>query len=125
MEPYVGCLKKYSYHRGLSSSVHPWQLIRNCVLIATPSEGDTLHDPPLGGASVVNEYWAENVLFSMLKKIVYVWFGIKSLGSNLNWFEDEMLITPESTDRLEIPFDDGRGPCSSHLHVFVSWVLLS
>ena len=121
----MGCLKKYSYHRGLSSSVHPWQLIRNCVLIATPSEGDTLHDPPLGGASVVNEYWAENVLFSMLKKIVYVWFGIKSLGSNLNCFEYEMLITSESTDRLEIPFDDVRGPCSSHLHVFVSWVLLS
>ena len=105
----MGCLKKYSYHRGLSSSVHPWQLIRNCVLIATPSEGDTLHDPPLGGASVVNEYWAENVLFSMLKKIVYVWFGIKSLGSNLNWFEEELLITPGS----------------SHLHIFVSWVLLS
>lgn len=121
----MGCLKKYSYHRGLSSSVHPWQLIRNCVSIATPSEGDTLHDPPVGGASVVNEYWAENPLFRLLKTIVYVWFGIRSLGSNLNWFEYEMLITSESTDRLEIPFDDGRGPCSSHLHVFVSWVLLS
>ena len=116
----MGYLKKYSYHRGLSSSVQPWQLIRNCVSIATPSEGDTLHDPPLGGASVVNEYWAENPLFRLLKKIVYIWFGIKSLGSNLNCFEYEML-----TDRLEIPFDDGRGPCSSHLHVFVSWVLLS